>query len=151
MATTYTYSFMNIAASIVGPGGGFSLGAGEGAAEEGISITYIEDTDRMVIGADGTPMHSLNASKAARVTVRLLKTSLVNGKLTTLYNFQRVSAQNWAQNTIVLTDVARGDVYSCQSVAFTKLPDNRYGKDGNILEWNFEVGIADSLLALTDQ
>ena len=143
-----TYSFLNFTAAIIGPGGGFQLGSGEGAAEEGVSVSLSEEADRMVIGADGTPMHSLNASKAGRVTIRLLKTSLTNGRLSALYNFQRLSSVNWAQNTILLTDVVRGDVYSCQSVAFTKFPDNKYGKDANILEWEFTAGIIDPLLAI---
>lgn len=145
-----TYSFLDVSAAIVGPGGAFSLGSGVGAAEEGITVTFIEEADRMQVGADGKAMHSLNASKAAKVVVRLLKTSLTNGLLMALYNFQRASSANWGQNTIMITDTQRGDVYSCQEVAFVKPPDNKFGKDANILEWEFNAGVCDPLLAITD-
>ena len=38
-----TYSFIDVQASIVGPGGAFSLGYGEATAEEGITIAAAND------------------------------------------------------------------------------------------------------------
>ncbi len=52
------YSFANVAAAIVGPGGSITLGNGAGPSEEGITISYTEDKNTMTIGADGSGMHS---------------------------------------------------------------------------------------------
>ena len=83
-----TYSFLDVTASIAGPGGNFSLGNGSGNSEEGITVTMTEDKNTMTIGADGSAMHSLHAGKSGTVSVRLLKTSPVNKQLMTLYNYQ---------------------------------------------------------------
>ena len=52
-----TYSFQDVAATIVGPGGAFSLGYGEATAEEGITIVRAGDKNTMTIGSDGEGMH----------------------------------------------------------------------------------------------
>jgi len=142
-----TYSFLNFNASLIGPGGAISLGAGAGIAEEGFDADYVEDANNMKVGSDGTPMHSLIASKAGKVVVRLLKTSPTNALLSAMYNFQRTSSANWGQNILTASDTVRGDVYTCQLVAFTKFPKNVYAKEGNMLEWSFDVGVMDAALA----
>ena len=43
-----TYSFLDVQATIVGPGGAFSLGSGAGVAEEGISIEPTGEIDTML-------------------------------------------------------------------------------------------------------
>jgi hypothetical protein len=136
--TVNTYSFENINGTISGPGGSFRIGAGEGIHDEGITIEMLEDKTDLKIGADGTPMHSLRASNAARVTLRALKTSPLNKFLSDLYNFQKApSGQNWGQNIIRFQDVARGDVISLTDLAFARQPTITYSKDANLNEWSF--------------
>lgn len=142
-----TYSFLNFALTITGPGGAIPLGSGSGDAKEGVTFEFIENANTMTIGADGTPMHSLIASKGGKATVRLLKTSPTNGQLSALYNFQRTSSANWGQNVMAGSDIVRGEQYSCQQVAFSKFPNNTYAQDAGMLEWNFDVGIMDPALA----
>ncbi|WP_250538812.1 MULTISPECIES: phage protein [unclassified Caballeronia] len=142
-----TYSFLNFNASLIGPGGAISLGAGCGISEEGFTVEFSEDADNMKIGADGTPMHSLNPSKAGKLTVRLQKTSPTNALLSAMYNFQRTSSANWAQNIFTATDTVRGDVYTCQGVAFAKFPKNDFAKEAGMIEWEFNAGIIDPALA----
>src|ERR1019366_1581823 len=96
-----TYSFLDCNASIVGPGGGFSLGQGAGVSEEGISTAATENINAMHIGADGMGMHSLHADKSGKVTVRLLKTSPTNQLLSAMYAFQTASGSAHGQNKIV--------------------------------------------------
>lgn len=143
-----TYSFLDIQATLSGPGGVISLGSGAGSAEEGLTVEAIEETDTMMIGAGGEAMHSLHASKAAKVTVRLLKTSPVNAALHLMYNFQRASGRNHGKNTMSIVDTARGDNYTFQDVAFSKLPGNTYGKEGNVIEWEFNAGAVDGVLGI---
>lgn len=132
-----TYAFANFVASLAGPGGVISLGYGAGNAEEGVTVEPIEEKDLMTVGADGSIMHSLRSSNAARATVRLLKTSPVNALLQNLYNFQKNSSANWGQNVLVLADVVRGDVLTMTSVAFSRQTPVAYAKDAGMNEWAF--------------
>jgi hypothetical protein len=136
-----TYSFLDVQAAIVGPGGSISLGSGAGTAEEGISVEPASEMNRMTIGSDGTPMHSLIADKSGRVIVRLLKTSPTNALLNAMLIFQRTSSANHGQNTLSIGNNVLGDLYTCEQVAFAKVPNNTYAKDANMIEWNFDAGI----------
>src|ERR1700690_3265850 len=106
-----TYSFLDVQATITGPGGAFALGSGSANAKEGITVEFIEDKDNMIIGADGSAMHSLIASKGGTATIRLLKTSPVNSQLQQLYAYQQTSSAFWGQNLIRLTNAVTGDEY----------------------------------------
>lgn len=143
MSQVITYSFLDVHVAIVGPGGSFSLGAGAGTADEGIDIEPMEDLDVLTIGADGTPMHTLRANKAGKVTVRLLKTSPVNQQLAAMLAFQRTTSANHGQNTMTVANVASGDVITCQQVAFSKVPALKYATAAGINEWEFNAGIID--------
>lgn len=141
-----TYSFLDVQCSIVGPGGAINLGQGAGSTEEGITIEPADDIDTLVVGADGTPMHSLSANKSGTVSVKLLKTSPVNAKLAQLYAFQTASGSNHGQNTISLNNNASGDSVTCQQVAFKRAPTLVYDKAGQMNEWSFNAGIIDRTL-----
>lgn len=135
------YSFLDVNASLVGPGGNVSLGSGSGAAEEGITVEMTDDKGDTKVGADGQLMQSLRASKLGRITIRLLKTSPVNAVLSQLYALQSSSSALWGQNTIVVSDTARGDLSSCTQCSFTKQPSLVYAKDGNTNEWTFQGNV----------
>lgn len=143
---SHVYSFLDVAAAIVGPGGSFSLGSEAGAAEEGITITPTEEFNTMQIGADGTGQHSLHGGKSGRVTVRLLKTSPVNKMLMAMSNFQRASSSAHGRNTIVVNDTERGDLVTCRQVAFVKVPDLNFQKVAGLVEWIFDAIYVDSVL-----
>ena len=141
-----TYSFLDMAATLSGPGGSISLGAGAAAAEEGISVEFDEDAGSMQKGADGAVVHSLHAIKSGRGVVRLLKTSPTNSLLNALYNFQRSSSLFWGKNVLIISNPVTGDVYTCQQAAFAKHPSNEWAKDSRFLEWDFNIGIIDPVL-----
>jgi len=141
-----TYSFMDVAATIVGVGGAFSLGYGSCNAEEGISIAMVEDKNTMTIGADGCVMHNLHAGNGGTVTVRFLKTSGTNAQLSIMLDLQRVSSALWGNNTIVISDPARGDQITCSQCAFKRWPNVNYAKDGGVQEWVFDAGRVDGVL-----
>lgn len=143
-----TYSFQSVHAAISGPGGVISLGAGSANAEEGISAEFIDDQNSMQVGADGAGQNSLSASKAGRVVVRLLKTSPVNALLNAMWTFQRSDPRQWGQNVLTITDIARGDVYTNQQVAFKRHPANTWAKNAGMLEWEFDVVVMDPLLGV---
>jgi hypothetical protein len=140
-----TYSFLDTQGSFIGPGGNFSVGSSAGVAEEGVSYALDEDQTGTITGADGTIMHSLHASHTGTVTVRLLKTSPVNGKLQAAHNLQKTGAALWGINTLAFANSTIGDQITLTQAAFVKTPDNGYAKDGNILEWVFRGALAISL------
>ena len=144
-----TYSFLDVTASLVGPGGAISLGSGAGAAEEGISVDPTEEINTMTVGADGSGMHTLHANKSGRVTVRLLKTSPTNGLLSAMYAFQTAGSLTHGQNTLMINDVARGEIIACRQVAFAKAPAVQYGKDAGVMEWDFNAVLIDRVLSST--
>jgi hypothetical protein len=140
------YSFLDVFATLSGPGGIVSLGSGSGAAEEGITIEPIEDKETMTIGADGTPMHSLHAGRHGNLTIRLLKTSNSNALLQVMFDFQQVSSAFWGQNVLVVTHITSADVITATSCAFRRPPTITYAKDGGIMEWGFSAGFIDRFL-----
>jgi hypothetical protein len=135
-----TYAFADILASIAGPGGAFSLGAGAGIADEGITVEYADAKGSLTPGADGTYMHSLHAANNGSVTVRMLKTSPVNKMLSDLYNFQKGSSANWGQNVITVSNHVTGDSFICNGCSFQQFPNNTNAKDGGMNEWRFLSG-----------
>ncbi len=134
-----TYSFLDVNATLVGPGGAIALGNGAGAAEEGISIAPSGDISGMLIGSDGTGQHSLYADKSGTFTIRLLKTSPTNKLLSMMYAFQTASGATHGQNTLTVNDTSRGDVIIGQQVAFKKAPDLAFAKDGGTVDWEFNA------------
>jgi hypothetical protein len=134
-----TYSFLEVNASLVGPGGAINLGAGAGLSDEGISIEPSADINSMTIGADGSGMHTLIADKSGRITVRCLKTSPTNALLSAMAAFQRSSGAAHGQNTISIVDTNRGDVITCRGVAFQKIPAMNYAKEAGMIDWEFSA------------
>jgi hypothetical protein len=142
-----TYSFLSVQATLIGPGGSVSLGYGSGDAEEAIDVDMVEDKNTMTVGASGEIMHSLHASDAARITIRLLKTSPANQQLSILYNLQKSNASLWGNNVLVISDTSRGDVLTASQIAFSRQSPVKYGKDGGTNEWNF-VGTIQEILGI---
>lgn len=144
----YTYSFLDLHASIQGPGvgGNIPIGNGAGVSEEGITIEATEETNTMHVGADGGVAHSLHASRAGRVIIRLLKTSPTNQQLMQMYNSQRVSSLLHGQNVISIDNLVTGDKYVCRQAAFGRNPTNTYAKEAGMIEWEFQCGRIDTIL-----
>lgn len=140
-----TYSFKDVKASIVGPGGSFPLGDGAGVADEGITTAMSGEKTTSVVGADGALMHSLHASQLGTMKVSVLKTSPTNALLNQLYNAQKQSSALWGLNQIVITNPATGDVITGAFMAFVKHPDIVYATEGNNNDWEFR-GLIEEVL-----
>jgi Protein of unknown function (DUF3277) len=141
-----TYSFLDVQATIVGPNGVAVLGNGSGAADEGISIQYAEDQGTITTGADGSWMPTVHAAQSGTVIVRMLKSSPTNSILQAMYSADRAVPSSGGQNTIVVTWLTAGDVFTAQGCIFKKFPDETYGKDGPLLEWAWGAGYITPLL-----
>lgn len=139
------YSFLDVAAVIIGPTGfNFSLSSG-GVADEGITTSMIGDKNTMQPAANGDIQHSLHASDAGRITVRLLKTGIANSMLSQMYNYQKTSSAFWGQNKIVIRNPITGDTITGTKMAFVKQPDAVNAKEAGLNEWAFD-GIIDEIL-----
>ena len=133
-----TYSFVDIAAAITGPGGIVSFGYGAGVAEEGITVEFKGDKGTVTTGCDGTIMHNLHAGQTGTITVRLLKTSPQNQLLNVMLDLQRVSSALWGTNTISVRNVNSGDTLAGVSMAFVRFPNNVSATDGGSNDWAFK-------------
>jgi hypothetical protein len=138
------YSFLDTKCAIVGVGGAFTLTGG--ATDEGITIAPRADKNTLVIGADGSGMHSRHADKSANISIKLLKNSPTNALLSAMYNIQAETGAGWGQNTIALSSSV-GDVITCTEVAFKKQPSVTYGKEGGMNEWDLECVSMTEVLA----
>jgi len=145
MAQLVSYSLMNVNATLSGPGAQISLGYGAAVAKEGITAEMLEEKDGLLVGADGSIMHSLRGGNAGRISVRLLKTAPANAALSIAYNFQRTNASFWGQNILMISDVQRGDVVTATNLAFTKFPTVTWAEDGNTLDWVFTGNVLELL------
>lgn len=141
-----TYSFLSVQATLAGPGGIVPLANGAQAAEEGVSVAMAEDKNTLTIGAGGEGMNSLHAGKSGTITIRLLKTSPVNGLLAAMYRLQTNDAGLHGINTLNVRDTKRGDIVTAQGVAFKKFPDMNWAKDGGTVEWAFDATTIDPIL-----
>lgn len=139
------YSFLDVVASITGPGGSFSLSEG-GIADEGIVVTMSGDKNTMITGASGDGMHSLHAAQSGRITVRVLKNGAVNAKLNALYRHQIMSSASWGQNQISVRNPSWGDSITAVEGAFVKHPDHVDAKEGGIQEWTFDFVKIDMMI-----
>lgn len=140
---------MDVQAAIVGPGGAFTIGSDRAIANEGITIAFIGDRNTLTTGAGQGVMHSLHAARPAIFTIRLLKTDPANSLLSVMFDLQTSSSALWGINTILVSDLQRGDVASGRQCAFQKFPDNTYATEGNTLEWIFQAGYAHEILGIS--
>lgn len=138
MPAPYTYSFLSVKATLSGPGIAINLGNGASVSEEGITVDPSDDINTMTVGADGKGMHSLHANKSGHITVRVLKDSPVNSQLAAAYAIQTASPAIHGQNIIAITNIDAGDDITCQQCAFKRAPTITYGKDGGMMEWQFD-------------
>ncbi|WP_380183579.1 phage protein [Kalamiella sp. sgz302252] len=132
------YSFMDVTASFIGPGAVFDLGSGSGSSEEGITVSMKEAKNSMKLGIDGEGMNTLLPGNSGQITVNLLETSPVNKKLSLAYNAQSASSSLWGKNVIVIRNSSSGEVITARGVAFQKLPDRKFAKEGGTTAWIFD-------------
>lgn len=121
-----TYSFNEISASLIGPGGAISLRYVSGNTNEGITIAKAGGND-----------------KSGTITLAYDRKSPVNAQLQALYDAQSLDARLRGRNLITLTNPATGDVTACRSCAFSEVPD--LSKNG-IMRWVFSASKIDTIL-----
>lgn len=145
MAQKSVYSFLDVHCTIASVAGVIDVGSGNGNAQEGITIQRNNDKATMTIGADGSGMHNLMGDKSGRITIRLLKTSPTNKRLTVLYNAETLSSNVYGQGVITVTNSHTGETHTATGVGIARFPDSNNATEGGIQEWVFNCIEIDSL------
>jgi len=130
------HSFGDSEATIYGPGGSFRLGDDP---TESITIRD-SDTYKSKSGADGF-IERIHKAGPTYITVKLLKTSLVNALLSQLHQVNHQSPANWGRNTIKIVRLGE-DVTTCEALAFADY-DHPSGDHGGQIWWEF-IGSKDA-------
>lgn len=135
------YSFLNALAGYTDSLGNLiDLSAGNGIAEEGITVEYEEDKVTITYGADGDFMYSLHAASGGTVTVRCLKTSQLNYQLSRLYIATSNGSAVVGTGTITGGDAQRGDSFTAIGCQLRRHAATTMAKEGGTNEWVFMVG-----------
>lgn len=135
------YSFLNFLGAHSDPfGAPIDFSAGNGIADEGVTVSYDEDKVTKTMGADGDWMYSLHAASGGMVAVRVLKTSPLNKQLSDLYDRTTQSSAYTGQGVISGGDVTRGDSFTAIGCQIRKMPDMASAKDAGTNEWVFLAG-----------
>lgn len=140
----HAYSFLDVTASIEGPGGSGTLSGG-GVADEGISVEPDERVETQY-GAGGEWMHVLKGRRGGRIVIRLLKNGIANAMLSRMFNFDTGSSANVGRNTISVRNPQTGDSWVAIGCACRKMPNTVYSSSGPMLEWEFTVGLLSGIL-----
>lgn len=140
-----TYAFADFLCAYTGPGGTLDLSSG-GITDDGITIAFDEDKATKTNGADGEWMYSLHEASGGTATIRLQKTSPLNGPLSRLYNRETTSGANYGRGVITGRNPVTGDSFTCIGCGIRKFPDNVNAKLGGANEWVFLVGRIEVIL-----
>jgi hypothetical protein len=147
MAQKSVYSFLDCNLTLVSIGGGIiDLGAGNGSSQEGITIERSNDKATMTIGADGSGMHNLMGDKSGKITVRLLKTSPTNKKLSIVYNATTLSSAIYGQDVMTFVNTHTGETHTATGGGIAKFPNSNNANEGGVQEWVWNFIEIDSLL-----
>lgn len=146
MGQKSVYSFLDVDLTLTGPYGIVELGAGNGNAQEGITIERSNDKANMTIGADGSGMHNLQGDNSGKITVRLLKTSAKNKQLSIAYNVETVSSSLYGQGVAVFRNTHTGETHTASGVGVVRFPTSANANDGGVNEWVFNAIEIDSFL-----
>lgn len=138
-----TYSFQQVTATLTGASGVINLGYGSATTKEGITVTQTQPRNAMMVGSDGSVMHSLRCDKSGTVTVRLLETSPVNAQLQVMYDAQSLTPSAWGANVLVIVNKGNNETTTCRNVAFQNAPTVTYAEDGSMKVWVFDCGQID--------
>jgi hypothetical protein len=133
-----TYSFLDsvivIAHPLLDTAAIVLTGDGVGKA----TVAMSENKTAIDIAADGAPMVSKIAGEIGTVTIDVQQTSASHKKLLNLYNKLKIAdTLSWAQASITMRNVVDGTSHIATGVAFQKVPDKGYEKEGKQVSWVF--------------
>lgn len=140
-----TYSFLDSVIVITHPSLSIPITVtGEGAGS--VTVTMRDDRTAMDVAADGAVMVSKMAGNTGSVSIVVQQTSLVHKKLLALFNQLVIAAPSlWAQATMTIKNITDGTGHLCTGIAFGKVPDKTYTKQGGSVTWTIMAADVQSL------
>lgn len=135
------YTFLNAIAGYTDSlGNMLDFSAGNGVAEEGMTIEWDEDKVSITRGADGDWMYNLHAASGGIFTIRALRTSPLNYYLSNIYTKTTAGGATVGTGIITGGDVQRGESFNCVGCQIRRHSAFTSAKEGPGLEWVFLVG-----------
>ena len=144
MQSTYSFldSVMVFAHPLLSTGAIVITGEGVGT----INVSMNEARTAMDVAADGAVMVSKMAGNTGTLTISVQQTSLAHKKLLALFNLLiGADTFSWAQAMIIIRNVTDGTGHIATGVAFTKIGDKSYAKQGGQISWNIMAADIQSL------
>jgi hypothetical protein len=142
-----TYSFLDSVCVFAHPLAGAPIViTGEGAGRITIAMTS-ERTD-MNVAADGTVMVSKMAGNTGTITIEVQQTSSAYKKILMLFN-QVWNAETgaWATGTITIRNTSDGTGHICTGVAYVKMGEKTYERQGRMVSWTLMAADIQSIAA----
>ena len=132
-----TYSFLDTVVIIACPVIPIPITiTGEGAGS--VSVTMSAERTAIDYAADGAIMISKLAGNHGTVSINVQQTSTAHRDLLLLYNALIIAPPaSWALSAMTIRNVANGSAHLCTGVAFSKVPDKSYQKEGQHVTWSF--------------
>lgn len=126
-----TYDFKQVAAVL---GARTLTGFAEG---DSISLEYESNLFNTTIGADGEATRSKTNNRSAKVTIKLLKTSLANDILNEYYQADLLS--NGGIFPFLLKDNNGSELHAAEKMWIEKEPSAPFGQDAPTREWTLRT------------
>lgn len=98
-----------------------------------IKVEYEKEEFTTVVGANGEATRTKSNNKSAKVTLKLLKTSLANDILNQFLQADRLS--NTGLFPFMVKDNNGTDLHSCEQMWIEKAPAVGHGENPSVNEW----------------
>jgi hypothetical protein len=109
------------------------------AEGDSISVEYESNLFNTVIGADGEATRSKSNNRSAKVTLKLLKTSLANDILNEYYQSDVLS--NGGTFPFLLKDNNGSELHAAEQMWVEKEPTAPFGQEAPVREWTLKTAL----------
>ena len=107
------------------------------AEGDSISVEYESNLFNTVVGADGEATRAKANNRSAKITLRMLKTSLGNDILNEYYQADLLS--NGGTFPFMLKDNNGSELHAAEQCWVEKEPSTPFGQDAPIREWTLRT------------
>lgn len=109
-----------------------------------VAVEYEEDLWTKQVGADGHVARSKTNNATARVTVRLMQTSMSNDMLSAIAQLDRHA--NEGVFPLMIKDNSGRSLHVAESAWITRPPNSEYAREAGTREWAFDTGQLESFV-----
>lgn len=130
MATSTAYSFLNVSATVDGQ---IVQGLWEG--DDAIIVTMSSDAGTGLVGADGSGIFSVSASRAATISIKVQHTSPTHRLLTEKFKRQQALGGRSSAFTFSFIDSVSGEGGTADRCYVVTAPADSKGVNATVREW----------------